>query len=458
MKRLAGLLLLASACLSLAGAQEIRPLGAILFVDANCSACAEAEGHLGALRKSLGPSFTISVKQLADARTEALALGVTTLPTLFLASRKFEGGIDWASVNRLLDQLRGKHLASEVTELNLAHAPESGRRGMPEITVFSDFQCPYCAALAPQLNELARTGQAVVRFKHFPLSFHNKAEGAHRAALAAQEQGKFWEMHDRIFSAPRNLDSADFSAYARQLGLDEDRFQTALASANLKARIQADIDDGLRAGVEGTPAVYINGRKFLANPTLVNLRAALSEAASAGAANVEQIPDPITLSGGSDAVFTLEWFFDVRSELTAASAATVRQLIQRTDSSRVRIIARHLPMSFHQDSRRAHEMLDLAARQGGFWTFLGLLSRQASELDSGNLYSLAMRAGLDQAKFSDPSGGAASAVDRDLARAAALAIRGTPTFVLNGKTINGIPQAGALAALLATRTEGSVGQ
>ena len=97
-------------------------------------------------------------------------------------------------------------------------------------------------------------------FKHFPLSFHKRAINAHRAALAAGEQGRFWEMHDLIFQNPRALDAATMKQHASALGLDEARFEQSFASDRLAERIDRDVAEGRAAGVRGTPAFFINGR------------------------------------------------------------------------------------------------------------------------------------------------------------------------------------------------------
>ncbi len=97
-------------------------------------------------------------------------------------------------------------------------------------------------------------------FKHLPLSMHSKAPAAHKAAEAAYLQGKFWEMHDRIFSAQREMSPEKYLAYAAEIGLDIDRFKSDLESAKVKRRIDSDTKEAGAVGVTGTPAFFLNGR------------------------------------------------------------------------------------------------------------------------------------------------------------------------------------------------------
>ncbi len=135
-----------------------------------------------------------------------------------------------------------------------------------EIVLFSDFQCPFCAVLAQPVRELEAKGVdgtgITVTFKHFPLSIHPQAALAHRAALAATQQGKFWEMHDLLFANQRKAERDDVLEYARRLGLDLDRFQKDLDSDETRARIASDQAEGETLHVTGTPTYYVNGKPY----------------------------------------------------------------------------------------------------------------------------------------------------------------------------------------------------
>ena len=130
------------------------------------------------------------------------------------------------------------------------------------IVVFSDFQCPFCGRVNPTLEKLSKdyAGKVRVFFKHYPLPFHQDAPLASQAALAAGAQGKFWDMHDKLFANQQALKRPDLDRYAKELGLDEGKFKQALDSNAFKARVDADMALGSSVGVNGTPASFINGR------------------------------------------------------------------------------------------------------------------------------------------------------------------------------------------------------
>jgi protein-disulfide isomerase len=99
-------------------------------------------------------------------------------------------------------------------------------------------------------------------FKHLPLSMHSKARGAHLAAEAAHRQGKFWEMHDKIFENQRAMSDANYLVWAQELGLDMTQFKADLKSASVRKRVDEDAAEAASLGVTGTPGFFING-KFL---------------------------------------------------------------------------------------------------------------------------------------------------------------------------------------------------
>jgi protein-disulfide isomerase len=102
-----------------------------------------------------------------------------------------------------------------------------------------------------------------VAFKHQPLSFHANAKPAAMASMAAHEQGKFWEYHDKLFANQRALDRASLEKYAQELGLDMGKFKAALDSNKYDAHITADMTEATRVGVNGTPSFLINGRSLV---------------------------------------------------------------------------------------------------------------------------------------------------------------------------------------------------
>jgi len=140
------------------------------------------------------------------------------------------------------------------------------------MVVFNDFQCPGCRQLAQMIPALARKFEDTLQivFKHFPLDsvcnslvkkeLHPRACEAAWAAEAAREQGKFWEFHEVLFK-PRSKGKMTLRSLVEHLGLNLDRFETYRRGDTALAKVQADIDLGIRLGVDGTPSVFINGRR-----------------------------------------------------------------------------------------------------------------------------------------------------------------------------------------------------
>ena len=129
------------------------------------------------------------------------------------------------------------------------------------IVEFSDYQCPYCHQVEPTIAALlAKYGDRVrFAYRDFPLrAIHDHAEIAAEASRCALEQGKFWEYHDQLFKAT-NLDKEALVQYARNANVDQEKFESCLTSQKYKAQIDKDLDDGRKAGVNGTPAFFING-------------------------------------------------------------------------------------------------------------------------------------------------------------------------------------------------------
>ena len=139
-------------------------------------------------------------------------------------------------------------------------------RGNPKapitIVEFSDFQCPFCRKSYPVIKELLikYEGQVKLAYRDFPLrEIHPQAESAAEASRCANDQGKFWEYHDLLFTNPDKLDHAGLVEHARALQLDVESFESCLTSEKFKPVVEADLQAGVKASVNGTPAFFING-------------------------------------------------------------------------------------------------------------------------------------------------------------------------------------------------------
>src|SRR2546425_169881 len=127
------------------------------------------------------------------------------------------------------------------------------------IVEFSDFQCPFCRQVQPTLKNLLAKyeGRVGLAYRDFPI--HRQAQLAAEASRCAGEQGKFWEFHDLLFTNPDRVTQEVLVEHARSLKLDEEQFDSCLSSAKYKAQIEQDLQEGMRAGVKGTPGFFING-------------------------------------------------------------------------------------------------------------------------------------------------------------------------------------------------------
>ena len=149
-------------------------------------------------------------------------------------------------------------------EVSIQGAPFNGGEKAPvTIVEFSDFHCPFCKRVVPTLAQLeSKYGDKVkLVFRDFPIeSLHPGASKAHEAARCADEQGKFWAYHDKLFSGPANSSPELFNRFAKEMGLEPVAFETCLGSGKHQAAIKKEIEEGRRLGVTGTPAFFINGR------------------------------------------------------------------------------------------------------------------------------------------------------------------------------------------------------
>jgi protein-disulfide isomerase len=132
------------------------------------------------------------------------------------------------------------------------------------ISVFMDYQCPYCVRLESVLGKVLEKnpGKVKIAFKQFPLRMHKAAIPAAAAALAAFEEGKFKELHALLNEDYKSLDEETILGKASSLGFDREAFKKKLDEPELRKRIAQDVEDGKQAGVSGIPSVFINGRKL----------------------------------------------------------------------------------------------------------------------------------------------------------------------------------------------------
>jgi protein-disulfide isomerase len=143
--------------------------------------------------------------------------------------------------------------------------PDDHAEGPPEapltLVEYGDYQCSTCGEAQPIVAEVRRRLGSRLRFvfRHFPLEQHQHARHAALAAESAASQARFWPMHHLLFAHQKALEVDHLTTYAAEIGLDVGRFAKGLKSRPHAARVRADIDSGLRSGVQGTPTFFVNG-------------------------------------------------------------------------------------------------------------------------------------------------------------------------------------------------------
>ena len=341
----------------------------------------------------------------------------------------------------------------------------------------SDFQCPFCSRATPTVKQImdAYPNDVRVVWANNPLAFHKDAMPAAKAAYAAHKQGKFWEMHDKLFANQRELTPENFEKYAQELGLDLAKFKADMASPEIEQQIKKEQALYTSRGARGTPGFFINGRLVSGAQPFDNFKnvidqeikradaelakgtdkaalygkliagglttppapAARPEAAPAKPVFVE-IPKDAPAKGPADAKVTIVAFSDFQCPFCSRVNPTMKQ-IEETYAKDVRVVFRHLPLPFHKDAGPAAEASMAANAQGKFWEMHDKLFANQRELTRENFEKWAGEIGLDVKKFKADldSGKYKARVDEDAKYAGTVGARGTPAFFINGKLVSG---------------------
>jgi protein-disulfide isomerase len=164
--------------------------------------------------------------------------------------------------------------APTLVMVSLDDDPVLGSKDAPvTIVEFSDFQCPFCSrfyhdTLSQIEQNYIETGKVKIVYRDYPLSFHQNAKAAHIASECADEQNKFWSYHDVLFekqtqwqSLAADAATQEFLAYAEELGLEKDSFESCLGSSQAEQEVTKDFTDGSRYGTTGTPTFFIGNEK-----------------------------------------------------------------------------------------------------------------------------------------------------------------------------------------------------
>lgn len=187
--------------------------------------------------------------------------------------------------------------------VSIQGAPSLGSTDAPVVVIeYSDFQCPYCGAFARETfpaieGQYIKPGKVRYVYRNFPLDeSHPKAFRAAEAAECANQQGKFWDMHSRLFANQQALDPADLTAHAASLGLNQEAFQKCMSGA-ARGKIKRDFNDGVKAGVAGTPTFLVGSLEKDNKVHVLKTLSGMQRTASFTAALDELLSAP---SGGRD--------------------------------------------------------------------------------------------------------------------------------------------------------------
>jgi protein-disulfide isomerase len=196
-------------------------------------------------------------KKESEATENMVAIGVFVL-LIIAAAALFTNGFGLFSSNG------GTGInTNERVQVQIGDAPYKGDLKSPVVMIaFSDYECPYCKDAESKINDISKKydGKMLMVFKNFPLkTIHKDAYNASLAAECANEQKKFWEYHDYLFQHNENLGPQYLEQYAVDLGLDAAQFNNCFESKRYAYRVEADVTDGMVAGVSSTPTFFING-------------------------------------------------------------------------------------------------------------------------------------------------------------------------------------------------------
>jgi protein-disulfide isomerase len=363
----------------------------------------------------------------------------------------------------------------------VAGTPAKGNTKDPLVTIveWSDFECPFCSRVVPTLKEITDTykDKVQIQFRNQPLSFHKSAMPAAQAAMAAHKQGKFWEMHDKMFANQRALQPTDLEGYAKELGLNVAKFKADMASPEVDAQIKKDMEDGAKYGARGTPTLFVNGvpvrgaQPFAAFKAVIDKELELAEKLSkegvakkdmyaeilkreagknvdGGAPSAEAPPAPTgpvkidigraPSQGPKNAPIKVVMWSDFECPFCGRVNPSIEQL-KKEYGDKVQIAFKHYPLPFHQHAKPAAIASLAAHRQGKFWEMHEKLFENQRALGEEDLIKYAGELGLNVDKFKkdlkDPE--LAAWVDQDMAEGSKVGVRGTPATFVNGRLISG---------------------
>jgi len=374
--------------------------------------------------------------------------------------------------------------SDQIFKVALGDAPQKGDADAKvTIVEWSDFQCPFCGRVIETLQQIERGYGSDVRFvfKHNPLPMHPDAPFAAKAAIAAQRQGKFWQMHDKLFDANNSrqadaLQRAKVEQMARDIGLDMEKFGRDVNSPEVDDVIRNDQTQAARLGANGTPHFFINGARvsgampYESFKTIID--AQLNRANQVLASGVSRrdlyenlVKDGMTqpapqpqqqppappppqarnvdpgegpwIGAKKPKVTIVEWS-DFQCPFCSRVEPTLRQILDAYKDD-VRIVWRNEPLGFHPNAMPAAKAAMAAAKQGKFWQMHDLMFQHQEELSDARYEEWAKQISLDLNRWRRDKDSAeiAALIAKDSSYGQSVGADGTPSFFVNGKFISG---------------------
>lgn len=385
-------------------------------------------------------------------------------------------------------------------------SPTRGPAAAPvRIIEFGDFESAPSAEAHQTMNALHEAYPTQIQFvyKHRPLPRHRAARGAARAAVAAQNQGRFWEYAARLFANPTALAAPQLRAYATELGLDAEKLDDDAQSAVVKAQVYADDALAGKVGVTTAPTFFVNGRRVsgatsepdfrrlidtelekaallqsrgLRAPNMADVLTALN--LRTGATEAQPVPSPTAAApkkrsrpaedpsviypvrysdehlavgaSATDTLVTMVVFNDYQCAFCRRLESTLSAL-QKKHPQELRVIYRHQPLPMHTEAKLAAEAAHAAGDQGKYREAHTLFFENMRQLQRADLVRHAYALGIDPVRFERAldDGRFRGLVEADMADAKRLGVTGTPTIFVNGRKIRGAKAASHFEKVIA---------
>jgi len=379
--------------------------------------------------------------------------------------------------------LKEKKAVEAVPDIYNVEIGDSATQGpdnaLVTVIAFSDFQCPFSKRSADSMEPLMKEYGGKLRyvFKHYPLGFHKWAKQASYAAVAAGNQGKFWEYYAKLYTDVRNINEELIVRYAEELKLNMDKFNADRKSSETVEFVKKDIALGEKFGVRGTPTLFINGTRMVGSNS-VKLKASIAEhmdeAEKIKAKGVNdiyneivkhgktqfkpakrepqavstdvykaQIPGDAPMWGDPDAPVTVILIDDFECPYCGKLYSTCEEL-KKGYAGKIRIFFVHNPLGFHKRAKEASSAAIAAQNQDKFWEMYSLLFSKQKEWTKDPdftkwLENEAKTLNLDIERYNadKSSKKTEELIASGIKYASGLGATGTPAMFINGRFIGG---------------------